>query len=281
MTVASGAADTGHVVAAITFIDPLNEKPFSYTYEPPVGRPWRNATYSAHNVAVHDARRLNEAPTLDSAGFALAPSTTSVRDFYDDAEVRATYYPEVERLVLAATGAERVVVFDHNVRNAARAARGDSDTREPVTRVHNDYTLTSAPKRLFDLLPPDEALARVKNRFAIVNVWRPIRGPVQNAPLAVADARSLTQDDFIASDLIFLDRIGETYAVKHGSTQRWFYYPQMRRDEVLFLKCYDSATDGRARFTAHGAFDDPTAPSDAPPRESIEARTLVLFPPTS
>jgi hypothetical protein len=55
----------------------------------------------------------------------------------------------------------------------------------------------------------------------------------------------------------------------------------MRADEALFLKCFDSATDGRARWTAHCAFDDPSSPADAAPRESIEARTIAFFAPKS
>jgi hypothetical protein len=53
----------------------------------------------------------------------------------------------------------------------------------------------------------------------------------------------------------------------------------MQRNEVLFLKGFDSASDGRARFTAHTSFDDPTTPPEAPARESIETRTLVFFAP--
>jgi hypothetical protein len=51
----------------------------------------------------------------------------------------------------------------------------------------------------------------------------------------------------------------------------------MRRDEALVFKVYDSAKDGRARFTAHTSFDDPTTPPGAPPRQSIEARALAFF----
>ena len=51
----------------------------------------------------------------------------------------------------------------------------------------------------------------------------------------------------------------------------------MQPDEVLLLKCYDSRTDGRARFMPHTGFQNPTCPQDFVPRESIEARTLVVF----
>ncbi len=123
-----------------------------------------------------------------------------------------------------------------------------------------------------------EAEARLRGRFAVVNVWRPIRGPLRDAPLAVCDARSVPFADLIPSDLIYRDRTGETYAVAHNPAHRWFYAPAMTTDEVMLIKCYDSATDGRARFSPHSAFEDPTAPADVLPRESIEVRTLAFFP---
>ncbi|GAB1537543.1 hypothetical protein NUACC21_01880 [Scytonema sp. NUACC21] len=92
------------------------------------------------------------------------------------------------------------------------------------------------------------------------------------------DAQSIAPTDLVAGDLVYRDRVGETYAVTYNPEHRWFYFPQMQKDEALLIKCFDSAEDGRARFTAHTAFDDPTSPSDAPPRESIELRTLVFYP---
>ena len=72
------------------------------------------------------------------------------------------------------------------------------------------------------------------------------------------------------------NRVGETYGVTYNPAHRWFYVPEMQPDEALLLKCFDSATDGRARFAPHTAFEDPTAPADVLPRESIEIRTLVF-----
>jgi hypothetical protein len=92
----------------------------------------------------------------------------------------------------------------------------------------------------------------------------------------VCDARTVDPDNLVASDLIYRHRVGDTYAVKYNPAHQWFYVPEMRTDEVLLLKCYDSELDGRARFLAHSAFVDPTTPPDAPPRESIELRSLVF-----
>jgi hypothetical protein len=110
----------------------------------------------------------------------------------------------------------------------------------------------------------------------VINLWRPIRGPLRDAPLAVCDAASVDSEDLVPSDLVYQNRTGETYGVNYNPAHRWFYVPEMQPDEALLLKCYDSATDGRARFASHTAFEDPTTPADAPPRESIEIRTLVF-----
>jgi hypothetical protein len=121
-----------------------------------------------------------------------------------------------------------------------------------------------------------EAEALLGRRFAVINVWKPIRGPVETAPLAVCDARSIRLEDLVPTDLLYPDRTGEVYSLTFHPGHRWFYFPRMRSDEVMMLKCYDSDRS-LARFTAHSSFDDPTSPPDAPPRQSIEVRTLAFF----
>jgi hypothetical protein len=169
-------------------------------------------------------------------------------------------------------------VFDHTIRRRIPgvADRATGIPRQPVPRVHNDYTVKSGPQRVRDLLG-DEADALLQKRFSVINVWRPIRGPVQDSPLAVTDARSVAQHDLVATDLVYADRMGEIYYVKFNPEHRWFYAPAMRSDEVMLIKCYDSVADGRARFVPHSAFIDPTTPLGAAPRESIELRTLVFY----
>ena len=266
------------VEGVLTYLVDTGVRPVSYNYEPPPGVPQRSGIYAEHKMPVVNGRRWPEAAfSLDRQGFLFRRHETAVVDFYDPAEIEQVYYPEIEALLKQATGAEKVLTFDHTLR--VGPARHKKGQREPVRRVHNDYTLKSGPQRVRDLLPAAEAEERLKHRFAIINVWRPIRGPVEEAPLAVADARSIAQADLIATDLLYPDRTGETYSVAYNPAHRWFYFPEMRREEVLFLKVYDSATDGRARFAAHTAFDDPTGPRLPIARESIETRSLVFFPP--
>lgn len=263
------------VRATLNYLKPMAAKPNVYIGEPPPGTPpFSGEVDVIDDVPIHDARPLIGELTLDVQGFAFRHHETAVADLYDETQLKSIYYPEMEQLLKEATGAEEVLVFDHTFR--APPAKG---IREPVRRVHNDYTDLSGPQRVRDLLEPKEAEERLKHRFAEVNVWRPITPLAQDVPLAVCDARTLSAADLVATDLIYRDRLGEIFNVTYSSRHKWFYFPNMRRDEVVFLKCYDSARDGRARLTVHTAFDDPTAPADAIPRESIEIRALLFFQP--
>lgn len=266
------------VQAHLNYIVPTGEKPASYTYEPPPGKPWRTGRYEPRLVTIRDGRPLIGRLSLDREGFELVRAPTAAKNLYDEQELREVYYPEVERIVRQATGAEKVLIFDHTIRTGALTERRADGLREAVKRVHNDYTERSGPQRVRDLLEPEEAERRLKNRFAFINLWRPIRGPVEEAPLALADARSMKAEDLVASDLIYRDRVGETYAIAYNPAHRWFYFPRMERDEAVLIKCYDSRRDGTARWSAHTAFDDPNTPASAAPRESIEVRTIAFWP---
>jgi hypothetical protein len=266
------------VAAGLRYLEPTSEKPRSLEFDPPPGVPQTTAVYREHTVEIRDVRPVAATLSLEDEGFQLLTAPTSVTDFDDEEAIRTRYYAETVSLLEELTGASRVVVFDHTIRRRIPGAadRGTGIPRQPVPRVHNDYTLKSGPQRVRDLLG-DEADALLQKRFSVINVWRPIRGPVQDSPLAVTDARSVAQHDLVATDLVYRDRMGEIYYVKFNPEHRWFYAPAMRSDEVMLIKCYDSVADGRARFVPHSAFVDPTTPRGAPPRESIELRTLVFY----
>lgn len=265
------------VRASLNYLVRTDQKPYAYTFTPPPGVAARSGTLNTvDGVHIHDARPVAEALSLDEQGFAFRRHATAVEDFYDEEHLRAVYYPEIERLLKAETGAEKIVIFDHTIRSVPKFKAGVPGYREPVRRVHNDYTEKSGPRRVRDHLPVHEAEERLKHRFALVNVWRPIVGPLEDSPLALCDARTISHEHLVTSDLIYPDKVGETYSFTHSDEHRWHYFPKMQRDEIVLIKCYDSRGDV-ARFSAHTAFDDPTAPANAAPRESIEVRALVFF----
>jgi hypothetical protein len=259
------------LTATLHYLKRGAEKPTRYVFDPPAGVPQWNGIDDPREIRIEDARGREAEFALDRNGFQLVHSTTKVQDFYASPdEVARVYYPELETLLRTTLGATKVKIFDHTVRNAARAG-----AREPSRRVHNDHTINSAPRRVRDHLG-DEANELLKGRFGIVNVWRPIRGPVQDSPLALCDAQSFTDADLIASDLVYPHVRGETSSVEYKPGHRWYYFSDMQPDEALLIRVHDSADDGRARLSFHTSFDNPLAPNAAP-RESIEARALVFY----
>jgi hypothetical protein len=265
------------VKAELNYLAPTAEKPRTYTFDPPPGEPRSTVLPEPHVLPVFDGRLVAKNFSLDREGFQLVRHPTVVRNFYDDEEVRRVYYPAVEAFLRATLKADRVVIFDHTVRKRVDGAsdiRG-AGPRQPATRVHVDQTVTSGANRVREHVP-EEADELLKGRVQVINLWRPIRGPVRDTPLAMLDGTTVKEGDLVASDLVYPNRRGETYSVKYNPDHRWFYFPDMTPDEAILLKCYDSATDGRTRFGPHTAFVDPTTPPDAPPRESIELRTLVF-----
>jgi len=268
-----------YVEAELNYLAPMAERPRYYAYEPEPGEPRSNLTPEPHQMHIHSLRPIADDLGLDVQGFALLEQRSAVRDFWDDDEVRRVYYPEAERFLIEATGASRIFIFDHLQRRrvSGQQDRSRSGPRQPATRVHVDHTARSGPQRVRDLMG-EEAEELLKGRVQVINMWRPIRGPLRDAPLAVCDSRTVASDDLVPSDLVYRERVGETYSVRYNPAHRWFYTPEMRRDEVLLLKIADTKTDISARFMPHTSFTDPTTPPDAFPRESIELRTLVFHP---
>lgn len=275
------------VRAELTYTARTIEPLYNHYAEPPVDRPLSNEIPETHVFTISNLRDLPEPATLDQHGFELTTFETAISDIYDHALRKTIYEPEVEALVKRVTGAIRVVVFNHFLRGEEAQRRDPAAIAAPATAVHVDNTANTGPV-FFNSILGEEATALRGRRFALVNVWRPITGPLQDRPLALCDARSALPEDLMVSSTISrLDRNGiysahgrieraEIYSVAFNPGHRWYYAPDMTPDEALLIKCYDS--DPRtARFAPHSAFVDPTTPPDAPPRASIEVRTLVVW----
>jgi hypothetical protein len=275
-TAAKLQPDSGSVPAEITYALHTGEKPVNETFE--AGQIIRRRTGATEQriTQIRDARPLQSELSLDVHGFVLAQHATQVANFFDPAQLKAVYCPEIEQLVRDVSGASRVLVFDHTLRTGDVAEREAKKIREPVFWAHNDYTHWSGPQRVREILP-DEAEELLRHRFAIIQVWRAIDQPIERNPLAVVDSRTVSPDDLIPAERRYPDRVGETYQLSYNAAHRWFYFPRMCREEALVFKVYDSQTDGRARFTPHTSFEDPGSPADAPPRQSIEVRTFAFF----
>ena len=264
------------LIAGIPYTADTGEKLVNETFGPNNIRRRNSGTQQLMPMAVSNGRLFSGTLSLEQHGFLLVEHKTKVADFFDPRQLESVYYPEIEQLIKRESGASRVVIFDHTLRSGDEAERETKLIREPVMSAHNDYTEWSGPNRVREFLP-DEAEELLTRRFAIVQVWRAIDQPILANPLALADAGSVAMDDLVVAERRYPHRVGQTYRLKYNANHRWYYFPEMHRDEAIVFKVYDSAIDGRARFTPHTSFADPNTPAGAPPRQSIEVRAFAFF----
>ncbi|OIW32922.1 hypothetical protein CONLIGDRAFT_695192 [Coniochaeta ligniaria NRRL 30616] len=218
-----------------------------------------------------------------SDGGKMLHSSLSYENYHSTKTIREKYYPAVAAFLRDTLGAETVVPFTHDVRRREvefpRLPRGIGSAPQPVQGVHVDMTPRWAEERI-RMIMPELARSVVKKRWQVLNVWRPLFGPLQDWPLALCDYGSIDPHaDLIASDNIYTHLVTETYNVFHRPYHRWYYLRDMNPDEVLVFKTYDSKADGsNARVCPHAAFEDPTTPPGARLRESIECLVFVVYP---
>lgn len=277
----ASANGSNSVSGHLSYLVPQAEKPYNYMYTPPADTLRENCRYEQCACDIQNARAIIDTPvSLESYGFELHDAPSKITDFYDPIALADIYFQEVEELACAITGGSRAVVFDHKLRMREEGRppltfgrHGDGSEPAAVGRVHIDYSEASGKRRLELTLPT----VAPEHTFVILNFWRPILHPACDTPLAVCDARTISSEHLVASDIIYPERTGEIYLVTYSATHRWYYYPAMAPNEVLVFKHYDSRTTARTRMTPHCAFDDPTVPANVPLRRSIEVRCLVLL----
>ena len=222
MDTALDGATLDTITAPVQFTLRDGETPVAKVHQPGQGPDDRTGTFEQHEIQIHNGRPTADTLDLDREGYLFLRHDTAVEDLYDRETVRRDYYPEMEALIKQVTGCSKVVIFDHTPRIDDRAAQDGKGVRGPATIVHNDFTIESAAQRVRDLLPADEAEARLNKRFGSINVWRPIRGPVQTSPLLICGWQDLKDDDMIVSERHYPDgRVGRILHIAHNPEQRW------------------------------------------------------------
>lgn len=278
--------DDQAITAPIAYLADDESSPVIRVYPPASGKPSEAPVNIHREVPIEDIRAWVQAPLLDVQGFELHRHPSACPDFYDEARLIHDYYPEAAAAVRNYTGAIEVFVFDYNVRSTARAARGQHGIRVPVDAAHVDYTTDTGPKRTLEILEQFGRMDLAGNRAALINLWRPITEPVLDVPLALCDVRTVQQKDLVDTAILHymedrMDQPGHTgriYSLQYNPGHRWAYVSAMQKDEVLLLKCYDSRSGGDGGFTPHTGFKNPACPPVFTPRESIEVRTLAIYP---
>lgn len=270
------------VSAALSYVVCEDETPTHYTSPPPKGVPWENVGYRGCDVSISDARAVRT--SLDCEGFELWLAPTSVQDFNNRQLIEAVYYNEMCEVVRRATGGQEVHVFDHLIRERESGKApldfgrrsGKNGVAPANGRIHNDYTERSGLARIKAVLE-SKGISEEKRRYSIVNVWRSIGEPVIDTPLALCDSRTVLASDLVEGRVVYPNREGWIYVLDYSPSHRWSYFSDMRNEEVILFKQFDTKLSGVARFTPHTAFEYPLELDRQRPRRSIEMRCLVIY----
>ena len=252
-----------------------------YFYETKAAKDVHDPGDDPREMTITDGWHRADSFSVDKEGFSLHEFKTSYDQLEDDDVIKANFYPEIAKFVEKTVRAKRVLVFDHTIRTKSNMSKKETEEtntsqRAPVMLVHCDYTAESGPLRVRQLLK-EEADDLLSRRVAFFNFWKPIHNIVEERPLAMCDVTSAPPDDFFKLHLHYRERDGENYVMRYSPNHKWWYFPKMTLEQAIILKTYDSDSSGRARFVGHSAFEDPTSRPDAPPRESVEIRTIAFF----
>lgn len=261
-----------HVDGEIEFIVPGTDKPFTYNYDPGADALPETVSFTRRTVRLWDVRD-SEALSMDVNGATLLRRPTAVRDLYEPTEITQRYYPEAAEIIASTVGAERVLVFDHNVRRGSKLPVHPGQ-KNPVHHAHTDFTPGSARRRVHDLLSA-ESDGLTRRRFAQINLWRPIRGPLRDSPLGICDGATVSVHCLRAADLRYPNRTGEIFYLAYSQEQRWYFASDMSPEEIWLIKNFDSLAP--SRIAPHSAFTALGEQRDIMPRESIEIRAFAFY----
>ena len=230
-----------------------------------------------HVVPIHDLREVTEELSFDRNGFLLWKGESTVPGASSEEAMKQLHAEECEALIRRLTGADKVISFGTMLRTD-RPGAGDGNL--PAFGAHVDYGARTVRDFTLDHMPEEEAERRLAGRHMLINIWRPLK-TVERTPLALCDASTVSRDDMFPSEV--RGGLGNAkrrslwgFNLAYNPDHRWYYAPRMQPDEAYVFRLYDSDPDA-VQFTGHSAFEDPTSSEGAPPRESIEIRTIAYL----
>ncbi len=233
-----------------------------------------------YSVTIGDARRISPTSTLAAEGFTIVAKASSVDRFDGPFALDARYAEEIVDLVGELTGADRVLVpSPAMVRVTSPMRRAVLGAPGPAMGLHLDYSAASARNQLTTHPGLAEVDLAGYSRILIYNTWRPLGPPPQDLPLALSDKRSVGWKDTQLARVSYGQRAINEFEITllcHDPGHRWWYFPDMTRDELLVFQGWDLGPDPQPSVF-HGAFVDPSCGAGAAPRSSVEMRAYALF----
>ncbi|KAI1456284.1 hypothetical protein F4805DRAFT_233817 [Annulohypoxylon moriforme] len=277
------------------------EKPYSLRFPPGENLAQSNILREEHLVRV-DSMRGKDDLALETSGFEVMPFTSplSYRDFDDVDKITGVLLPAFCEKLKEHLGAKEVVALDHAVRrrheNFPISIGKNYEYNQPTMMVHVGKSIITANctslgtesaldfsvdegERMLRVMYPDQGEEIIKGGWKVVNIWRPLRGPLNDWPLAICDSRTVNHEtDTMPGDIVFTKWATENLQVHHSDKQKWYYLPDQTADEVLIFKSAESSPD-KCQAVPHGSFYNPHVSEEEPARESIDCRFFVLYAP--
>ena len=272
----SGTVRQGAIAGLLNYSRPIAPQPAIRSGGPGCPETIHGIADDPKWTVIRDGRRIADRLTLDEHGFRLLNCPTRVSDFESARQIKEIYEGEIATLLRLQTGARDVVVFDPTLRTSKPVAPASAGYRQPVLRVHSDFTDQSAAQTLRDL-HHERRGGDPSRRFAILQVWRPLSESADSLPLALADASSVEESDLFTVQRVYPDWVGELAYVVHRPEHRWYWFPGMSRDEAILFKVYDSSVNGTARRVVHTGFRPRMPHTATAHRESMEIRALAFY----
>lgn len=271
------------VTAAISYVDsiPEDEKAYHMMYGDPEAFTRSNISRQWLPTTISDIRQGQGSLDFGETGVAILPfeSTMTYADFEDDQKIKSTYFVELEDRIQRFLGASEVRFFRYGIRKRHAAfpvsTGQDYEFAQPTSIAHVDASLEST-KMEMEKQFGDRAASLMSRRFQWVNVWKPLRGPVNDWPLCFCDASSVQPTDLEPTDMVYPDYYTENLSLRFNAAQKWYYISDHQPDEIIVFKQSDSNPKGVAGVP-HCSFANPLVKAGELPRESVEARALVIY----
>jgi len=272
------------------------EKPFQIFMDiPPEVQDQRstNLSFEPKQVPVQNIRGFEGKFELDKHGFivrSLGNGAACLSDRKLDVKlIESKYFPAIEELLRKEVeGVDQVHLLDWRARSAETSQYENtkvidlldlSQPLKPANYAHIDQSPLASVNHVLRELPNDAEFL-LKGRVRIINIWQPLKHPVEDWPLALCDGSTVSlEQDLVETDTVRRHYQGANMYMLHRDAHKWYYLRQQQPDEALIFKQFDTAAC-EASCCPHSSFNQSDIPVDALPRESIELRVIVFTYPS-
>ena len=107
--------------------------------------------------------------------------------------------------------------------------------------AHVDTT----PKEMLNELERQTGATKLCGTVEWINIWKPLRGPLNDWPLCICDSSTVDQgSDLEAADLLYPDLVTGNFQVYYNKKHRWYYLSDHKPEEIIVFKQASSSSHG-------------------------------------